>query len=127
MKDIEEILRENAPQIPDEGQFMIETAARLKSVEGLKGEVEHSHRRGRVAMIIALAAGIALGGIAVLMVLHPADISGLLPDDAAAGIPLVDKLLATARANIRDIIIILVAATALAFGLTTLTSRRESL
>lgn len=127
MKDIEQILRENAPHIPDEGQFMIETAARLKSVEGLKAEVEHSHRHGRRAMIIALVAGIALGGIAVLMMLHPADVSSLLPEDSSAGIPFVDKVLATARANIRDIIFILIAAVAVALGLTTLPHRHETL
>ena len=125
MKDIEQILRENAPQIPDEGQFMIETAARLKSVEGLKAEVEHSHRRGRIAMIIALAAGIALGSIAVLLILNPVDVSTLLPEDSAAGIPFVDKMLAAALSNVKGIAIILVAATALALGLTTLTRRQE--
>ena len=125
MKDIEQILRDNAPEIPDEGQFMIETAARLKAVEGIKSEVDHSHRRGRIAMIIALASGIALGSIAVLLILNPVDVSTLLPEDSAAGIPFVDKMLAAARSNVKGIAIILVAATALALGLTTLTRRQE--
>ena len=49
MKDIEQFLRENAPDTPAEGQFMIETNARLNAVEGIKKEVDGARHRGRIA------------------------------------------------------------------------------
>ena len=77
MKDIEQFLRDNAPETPAEGQFMIETNARLNAVEGIKKEVDGVHRRGRIALIIALAAGLVLGCVITLLVLfypvQPAD------------------------------------------------------
>ena len=73
MKDIEQFLRENAPDTPAEGQFMIETNARLNAVEGIKKEVDGSRHRGRIALIIALAAGLVLGCLITLLVLfYPA-------------------------------------------------------
>ena len=69
MKDIEQFLRENAPDTPAEGQFMIETAARLNAVEGIKKTVDGERRRGRIALIIALAAGLVLGCLITLLVL----------------------------------------------------------
>ena len=54
MKDIEQYLRENAPETPEEGQFMIETNARLNAVEGIKATVDGERRRGRIALIVAL-------------------------------------------------------------------------
>jgi len=61
MSDIEQYLRQNKPDTPDEGQFIIETNARLESVEGIKKTVGAERRRGRVALVIALVAGIVLG------------------------------------------------------------------
>lgn len=69
MKDLEQYLRENAPSTPDEGQFMIETNARLDSVEGIKRTVAGDRRSWRVALIVALAAGLALGCAATLLAL----------------------------------------------------------
>ena len=69
MKDIEQFLRENAPETPAEGQFMIETNARLNAVEGIKKTVDGERRRGRVALIVALAAGLVLGCLITLLVL----------------------------------------------------------
>ena len=69
MKEIEEYLRANVPEIPDEGEFMIETNARLGAVEGIKAEVDAGHRRFRLAMIIALSAGILAGCALTLLVL----------------------------------------------------------
>ena len=40
MKDIEQYLRENRPETPVEGQFLIETNARLSKVEGIRRSVE---------------------------------------------------------------------------------------
>ena len=69
MKDIEQYLRENAPETPEEGQFMIETNARLNAVEGIKKTVDGDHRRWRLALIVALAAGLVLGCVITLLVL----------------------------------------------------------
>ncbi|MBR3012278.1 MAG: hypothetical protein IKH60_03020 [Bacteroidales bacterium] len=69
MKDLDRFLRENAPETPEEGQFLIETNARLDSVEGIKKTVDGENRRWRVALIIALAAGLVLGCIITLIVM----------------------------------------------------------
>ena len=54
MKDIEQFLRENVPETPDEGQFLIETNARMDSVEGIKKTVDGEYRRWRKALVILL-------------------------------------------------------------------------
>lgn len=69
MKDIEQYLRENAQEMPAEGQFMIETNARLNAVEGIKKTVDGERRNGRIALIVALAAGLVLGCVITLLVL----------------------------------------------------------
>lgn len=69
MKDIEQYLRENRPEPPVEGQFLIETNARLSKVEGIRRSIEEERRRGRVALIAALAAGLVVGCLATLFVL----------------------------------------------------------
>ena len=69
MKDIEQILREGKPELPDEGAFLIETNARLSKVEGIKQEVDGERRRGRRALMIALAAGLCAGILLTLIVL----------------------------------------------------------
>ena len=72
MKDIEQFLRDNTPETPAEGQFLIETNARLNAVEGIKKTVDGEHRRWRLALIIALVSGLALGCIVTgLVLLYP--------------------------------------------------------
>lgn len=72
MKDIEQLLRDNKPETPDEGQFMIEMNARLNAVEGIKQTVDGENRRWRKALIIALVAGLVLGSaLTALVLLHP--------------------------------------------------------
>ena len=51
MKDLEQFLRDNAPETPEEGQFLLETNARLNAVEGIKKTVDGERHRGRVALI----------------------------------------------------------------------------
>lgn len=77
MKDIEQFLRDNAPGTPDEGQFMIETSARLNAVEGIKKTVDGENRRWRLTLIIALLAGLLLGCFVTALVLfYPVKIDG---------------------------------------------------
>ena len=46
MMDIEQYLRDNKPEMPEEGQFLVETNARLRNVEGVKKCVDEDLRRG---------------------------------------------------------------------------------
>ena len=72
MKDLEQFLRDNAPETPEEGQFLLETNARLDAVEGIKKTVDGERRRGRIALIVALVAGIVIGsGLALVLTLYP--------------------------------------------------------
>lgn len=119
MKDIEQYLRENAPQTPDEGQFMIETNARLDAVEGIKATVDGENRRWRVALIIALVAGLALGCLmTALMLLYPVQ-----PQQAAEG------FLARAAEYLgqwKPVLYGFVASCAVALGIVALTGRRST-
>ena len=77
MKDIEQFLRENAPETPEEGQFLIETNARLDAVEGIKKTVDGERRHWRKALVIALAAGLVLGSLLTLVaVFYPVRTDG---------------------------------------------------
>lgn len=118
MKDIDQFLRENAPETPDEGQFLIETNARLDSVEGIKETVDGENRRWRVALIITLAAGLALGcAVTLLAVFYP------LPQaDSSAFAQIIEALKAH-----RDILMGFIACCAIALGLVLLTRKREAL
>ena len=68
MKDIEQYLRQNKPEAPDEGQFLIETNAKLSNVEGIKGTVDAERRHGRLMLVIALVAGLVIGCLLTLFV-----------------------------------------------------------
>ena len=69
MKDLEKFLRDNAPETPDEGQFMIETNAKLDAVEGIKKTVDGERRRWRIGLIAALVAGLVFGCLATLLIM----------------------------------------------------------
>ena len=69
MMDIEQYLRDNKPEMPEEGQFLVETNARLSNVEGVKKCVDDNRHRGRMALIIALAFGLGLGCLMTLLVM----------------------------------------------------------
>ena len=75
MKEIEDFLRENRPITKDDPTFILETQRRMEQVEGIKGEVDRQRRHGHVALILALAAGLALGVFAtVIAFLYPLDV-----------------------------------------------------
>ncbi|MBQ9200843.1 MAG: hypothetical protein IJ154_00530 [Bacteroidales bacterium] len=74
MKDIDEILRENKPVVKDDPTFILETKHRMEAVEGIKAEVERQRSHGRVALIVALAIGLAAGVLATAIAfLWPVD------------------------------------------------------
>ena len=74
MKEIEDFLRENKPVVKDDPTFILETRRRLDQVEGIKAEVDRQRCYGRLALIITLVAGLALGVIATAVAfLYPVD------------------------------------------------------
>ena len=70
--DIESLLRENKPQVKDNPTFLLEVQQKMRAVDGIKSEVDRQRRYGHQALVIALAAGLVLGGIvATLAYLYP--------------------------------------------------------
>ena len=70
--DIESLLRENKPQVKDNPTFLLEVQQKMHAVDGIKSEVDRQRRYGHQALVIALAAGLVLGGIVATMVyLYP--------------------------------------------------------
>jgi hypothetical protein len=119
MKDIEQYLRDNAPDTPAEGQFMIETNARLNAVEGIKETVDGERRRGRIALIVALAAGLVLGCLITLLVLfYPVQPAA----DNAAFIKALEAL-----QDKKELLYVAVALLAVALGVVSLNKKREVL
>ena len=120
MKDIEQFLRDNKPETPDEGQFMIEMNARLNAVEGIKKTVEGENRRWRVALIIALVAGLVLGcAITALVLLCP--VEPLQVEQSA-----LMKALQTMQPY-KNLLFGFIAACAIALGVLSLTGRRQTM
>ena len=116
MKDIEQYLRDNAPETPAEGQFLIETNARLNAVEGIKKTVDGERRRGRIALIVALAAGLVRGCLITLLVLfYP-----IQPADSTA----LTKALEALQGK-KEVLYGAVALLAVALGVVSLTKKRE--
>lgn len=74
MSSIEDFLRENKPQVKEDPTFILEAQRRMEQVEGIKAEVDRQRSRGRVALIIALCAGLAVGVFATAITfLYPID------------------------------------------------------
>ena len=119
MKDIEQLLRDNKPEMPDEGAFLIETNARLSQVEGIKSTVDHEYRRGRRALIIALVAGTVIGAILTMLVMfYPLP---TLDIDRTAFTNIIETL-----RSYRQYIFIPVAACAIALGLVLMNKKKEA-
>ena len=87
MKDIERFLRDNKPQAPEEGQFLIETNARLSAVEGIKKTVDGERRRWRTALVVALLAGLVSGILLMAFItlypVKPLQVDGSILEKAA--------------------------------------------
>ena len=70
--DIESLLRENKPQVKENPTFLLEVQQKMHAVDGIKSEVDRQRRYGHQALVIALVAGLILGGIvATLAYLYP--------------------------------------------------------
>ena len=120
MKDLDKFLRENAPEAPEEGQFLIETNALLDSVEGIKKTVDGENRRWRVALIIALAAGLVLGCIITLIVMfYPVQ-------PARADVSAVARAVESLR-DYKEVLMGAIAICAVALGLLLMSRKREAL
>ena len=119
MKDIEQYLRENAPETPDEGQFMIETNARLNAVEGIKKTVDGEHRHWRRVLLITLVAGLVLGCLLTLLVIfHPIQPAADTTAFTKAIEALQDK---------KEILFGFIAVCAIVLGVVSVTRRKEAL
>lgn len=120
MRDIEQYLRENKPEMPEEGQFLIETNARLSNVEGIKRCVDEDRHRGRKALVIALAAGFVLGCLMTLLVMfYPAP-------SIEANPVFFDKLMAGLQ-EWKEVFIALIAVCAIALGVVFMGRKKEAL
>ncbi len=120
MKDIEQFLRENAPDMPDDGQFMVETNARLNSVEGIKKTVDGERRRWRKALVIALVVGLAVGCLLTLLVLF-CPFEPVQAEDST----LIKAL--EAMQHGKEFLFGIIAALAIALGVVSITKKREAL
>jgi hypothetical protein len=87
--NIEEFLRNNKPVVKDNPTFMLEVQGRMKTVEGIKKEVDRQRRHGRFVILITLFIGVAVGIIAtVFVMLFPmVKIKGQLADILASLAP----------------------------------------
>ena len=78
--NIEDFLRNNKPQVKDDPTFLLETNRRLKTVEGIKAEVDRQRSHGRILLIITLVIGIVIGAAATFIgyicPFNPDNISG---------------------------------------------------
>lgn len=120
MKDFEQFIRDNAPDTPEEGQFMIETNARLNEVEGIKRTVDGEHRRWRMALIVALVAGLVLGCLATLLIMfYPVQ-------PAQSGITAFAKAV-EAMQGWKEVLMGFIACCAIALGVLFMTKKREAL
>lgn len=119
MMDIEQYLRENKPEMPEEGQFLIETNMRLNNVEGIKKCVDEDRHRGRTALRVALVAGFILGCIATLLVIfYPIP---FIEADMSLFSKIVDYL-----QEWKDVFIVLIAGCTILLGVLSVTRTKES-
>ena len=119
MNDIEQFLRENRPQQPSEGDFMIEVNSRLEAVERVKQAVSAERRRSRALLLAALAAGLLVGClITIIILLHPVAPGSL-------GTQFIARLSMFLQGWARYIIMLLIAGGAIALGLAFASPRRE--
>ena len=120
MKDIEQFLRDNKPETPEEGQFLIETNARLSAVEGIKKTVDGERRRWRTALVVALLAGLVSGILLMAFItlypVKPLHVDGSILEKAALALE-----------GRKEILIGIIAVCALALGTVFMTRKKEAI
>jgi len=119
MMDIEQYLRDNKPEMPEEGQFLVETNARLRNVEGIKKCVDEDLLRSRMALIIALAVGLGLGCMATLLIVFCP-----LPS-IEVGQTVIARIM-TGLKEWKEFLIALVAGCAITLGVVFMTRKNEA-
>lgn len=71
-QDIESYLRQNKPKVQDNPVFLLEVQQKMRTVDGIKAEVDRQRRYGRITLIVALVTGIIIGAAGIVMVyLYP--------------------------------------------------------
>ena len=119
MNEIDNYLREHKPDVKEDPTFLLETKRRLDAVEGIKAEVDRQRSSGRIALVIALAAGLAVGVLLTLFAyLYPVH-----------SIPAGEGFLENARVFLdswKQYLILPVAALAITLGLVLSKDRRKT-
>lgn len=83
---IESILRDSKPQVKDNPTFLLEVQRKMRTVDGIKNEVDRQRRYGRSALILTLVVGLILGASAMSVAyLCPVDTS-VISDDIVSDI-----------------------------------------
>lgn len=78
MNQIEDFLRENKPVVKDDPTFLLKARQRMEAVEGIKAEVDRQRCYGRLALIVALIVGLAIGAAGTAIAyLYPLDASSV--------------------------------------------------
>ena len=118
--DIEALLREHKPQVKDNPTFLLEVQQKMHTVDGIKSEVDRQRRHGRQAIVVALAAGLILGGIiAALAYLYPVN-----PDS------LGESLLASIKTTIdpwKHYVLLFITVCAVALGVISSTRKEHTI
>jgi hypothetical protein len=83
--DIESFLRENKPQVKESQTFLLEVQQKMRSVEGVKNEVDRQRKYGKFALVVTLITGVVVGALGVtLAYMYPFDTdaisSGVISD-----------------------------------------------
>ena len=66
-QQLDDFLKGNKPRVENDPTFILETRRRMAQVEGIKAEVDRTSRTGRVALIVALVAGVVFGAAITAM------------------------------------------------------------
>ena len=69
--DIESFLRENKPQVKENQTFLLEVQQKMRSVEGLKSEIDRQRKYGRLVLVITLITGIVVGALGMILAYLP--------------------------------------------------------
>ena len=79
--DIDAFLRENKPKVKENAAFLLEVQKKMRTVDGIKTEVDRQRNYYRIILVSTLAAGLVMGAFAVsIAYLYPIDTEALTTD-----------------------------------------------